>query len=106
MDKCHPFLWANSLGKHLIRLPAEGQLPMVVTYSIRHPRIAFPSFCVSFPSLLLPGIISQINYLYASLWLSSALGESKLRPRVKCLTQCLAHGEPYLRTSYYYFARE
>ena len=47
MDKCHPFPWANSLGKHFIRLPAEGQLPMVVTYSIRQPRIAFPSFCIS-----------------------------------------------------------
>lgn len=54
MDKCHPFPWANSLGKHLIRLPAEGQLPMVVTYSIRHPVLRFPPSVFHWPLSLTP----------------------------------------------------
>ena len=47
MDKYHHFPRANSLEKHFIGCPAEGQLPMVVTYSVRLPCIDFPSFCIS-----------------------------------------------------------
>ena len=90
MDKYHHFAWANSLGKRFIRCPAEGQLLMVVTYSVRLPCMDFPSFCISLAFVFLTPILwdhfpNKLPIRKSLAQLSSAVGEPKIRPHGKCL---------------------